>query len=289
MPFSRLAVPDPLHPDPLVVAAAWRERVLARRAQAARHSEVPEGLDFCAPVARRFEQDPGRRGDVALELLLERTRPTDVWLDIGAGGGRYALPLAGAVSRVVAVEPSAAMRTVLLEGMRSHGISNVVIDDGDWPAVAGRVGRVEVSLMAQVGYDTADMTGFLDAAEEVTTRACVAVLREGAATTPGQLLWEEMHGEPRLAPPVLPELLTLLLARGTVPEVRMATRATWGYADADQLLEVARRQLRIRAGSAKDRRLIAIVDARATERDGKWALDWTPMRDGIVTWAPPHS
>ena len=41
------------------------------------------------------------------------------------------------------------------------------------------------------------------------------------------------------------------------------------------------------AGSAKDRRLRALIDERAVERAGAWEVDWTPMQDGIVSWTVP--
>ncbi len=42
--------------------------------------------------------------------LRAAVRPDDTVLDVGAGAGRYALPLAGLAGKVVAVEPSPAMR-----------------------------------------------------------------------------------------------------------------------------------------------------------------------------------
>ncbi len=49
---------------------------------------------------------------------------------------------------------------------------------------------------------------------------------------------------------------------------------------------MARRQLWVRADSAKDRVLQGLVRAGATERDGRWALDWGTSRIGIVSWEP---
>ena len=30
--------------------------------------------------------------------------------------------------------------------------------------------------------------------------------------------------------------------------------------------------------------MIGLVSERASERDGLWDLDWTPLQDGVVTW-----
>ena len=71
--------------------------------------------------------------------------PDDVWLDIGAGGGRYALPLALAVREVVAIDPSPSMLAALTEDAAANGIENVASIEARWPiepddAPAGDVG-----------------------------------------------------------------------------------------------------------------------------------------------------
>ena len=66
-----------------------------------------------------------------------------------------------------------------------------------------------------------------------------------------------------------------------------------GQADAgvrvDEALAVARRQLWLRAGSAKDEQLTALARERLTERDGRFAFEWTPTKIGILSWSPASS
>ena len=56
-----------------------------------------------------------------------------MWLDIGAGGGRYALPLALAVREVVAIDPSPSMLAALTEDAAANGIENTRAIEGRWP------------------------------------------------------------------------------------------------------------------------------------------------------------
>ncbi len=276
---------DVLRPSADAAAAAWATRVRAGKAQVERLRELDDVTDPYGPLARRFAQDPFREGDETLEALRSLARREHVWLDIGAGGGRFTLPLALAVRRVHAVEPAASMLAILREGIARYGIENVTISAAEWPLQVPPT--ADVALMAHVGYDIERFSAFLDAAEAAADR-CVVVMRTAVNARASHILWPQVHGEPRQAYPVLQELLVLLLARGVVPEVTLVDRGSWGYASRDQLLESARRLLWLRPGSTKDIALEALVDEQATERDGQWELDWSPMQDGVVTWTSPR-
>jgi SAM-dependent methyltransferase len=274
--------PDPLRPSAAAAAEAWAARVRDGREQVVRLREIDEPRDFYGPMASRFGQDPRRRGDAALEALRSMATPSQTWLDLGAGGGRYALPLALEVALVHAVEPSPSMVEVLRRGLLDHAIENVEVHAREWP-MAAEAPAADVALMAHVGYDIERFGRFLDAAEQAAPR-CVVVMRTGGGGRASHALWPEIHGEPRVAYPMLPELLVLLVARGVTPAVTLVDRATWGYHSQEQLIEALRRLLWLRPGSEKDRRMIGLVSERASERDGLWDLDWTPLQDGVVTW-----
>jgi methylase of polypeptide subunit release factors len=118
-------VADPLLPTAEAALAAWAARVQANAAQVERYSEQTPRADHYAPLVQRFQVDPRRQGDPVLEALVALTRPGDTWLDIGAGAGRYALPLALQVREVIAVDASPGMLDGLRSGMSVHGIANV--------------------------------------------------------------------------------------------------------------------------------------------------------------------
>ncbi len=284
---------DALRPSAADALAAWSTRVAADREQVERARESADPADFYAPVADRFRLDPRRTDDATLAVLRSLARAGETWLDIGSGGGRFALPLALVCRELICVEPSPAMIAVLEEGMREHGIDNIRIVPQRWPlseaaaeAGVGHPIQADVALLAHIGYDIAEMGPFLDATERATRRRCLAVMGEGAMTTVATLFWEPVHGEPRVALPALPELVTLLLARGTIPEIRLVDRTPPTFGSLADLLAMARRQLWVRSGSEKDRRLGQLVEAHAEEREGSFALDWRPTRIGIVSWEP---
>jgi SAM-dependent methyltransferase len=271
---------------------AWAARVRANREQVEQFREASPA-DFYAPIAGLFRADPHRRDEPTLERLRAIVQPTDTVLDIGAGGGRYALPLALIAKEVVAIEPSEGMRRVLSAGLTEFGIRNVKILDGRWPAVAENVSG-DVSLMSHIGYDVEDIGPFLDAMESATRRVCVAVLLGHPPPTEADRLWPAVHGVERAALPSLPEFLGLLLARGRLFEVELVERSAQSYEQPEQALTWLRQQLWTAPDGNKDRTLQRVMHERLQQRDGRYAFSFEPVKVGIVRWsasngAPPST
>ena len=273
---------DALRPAAADAVRAWAERVRANREQVDRFREASPA-DFYAPVAGMFRADPRRRDEPTLEALRALVRPTDTVLDIGAGGGRLALPLALETRQVIAIDPSEGMLNVLREGMAEHHIGNVEVIKGRWPEVSAGI-RGDVSLISHIGYDVEEIGPFLDAMESAARRLCVAVLLEQPPPTEADRLWPAVHGEARAALPSLPEFLALLLARGRLFEVQLVDRSPQSYAEPDQPLTWLRQQLWTTPDGPKDLKLQQVLRERLTEREGRYALNWNPVRVGIVTW-----
>ena len=205
----------------------WAERVRANRVQAERFREAAAG-DFYAPVSNLFVADPRRSGEPALDALLAMASADDTWLDIGAGAGRYALPLALKVREVIAVEPSGGMRRALRTGMAEHGIANVRVVPGPWPeslAVLEPLPAADVALIAHVGYDIESIGPFIDAMEGASGRRCVAMLTDRSPASVADPFWPLVHGEERVPLPALPDLVDLLRARGRSPELQALERS----------------------------------------------------------------
>ncbi|MEI7745659.1 MAG: class I SAM-dependent methyltransferase [Chloroflexota bacterium] len=268
--------------------AAWAARVTANREQTERLGEV-QNPDFYAPVSTLFVADPRRTGEPALEALLAIAEPAETWLDIGAGAGRYALPLALRVREVVAVEPSAGMRRALRSGLDEHGIANVRIVPGTWPAAIEDLGglpRVDTSLIAHVGYDIEEIGPFLAAMEAASRTRCVAVLTDRSPAAVADPFWPAVHGEVRAPLPALPELVALLQARGCATEVLRVDRSPRSFESLEALTSFLRRQLFISQGSEKDGLFEAVLPEMIVHRAGAWTLSEPPAGSiGVVTWA----
>lgn len=285
---------DVLLPTVADALAAWSARVRANSEQVERVREVPDPTDFYGPTTGLFRADPRRRDEALLDDLLALARPDETWLDIGAGAGRYALPLALAVREVIAVEPSSGMAGALREGMTEHGIANVRVIEGGWPPSDPTTGvpiasppMADAALIAHLGYDIERLGPFLHAMEASAARLCAAILMERQPASVADPFWPIVHGEERIPLPALREFLVVLMAFGRPFEVRLHERAPRAFGSADEAVGFLRRQLWVAEGGSKDRRFVAAVRERLVEREGRFTLaDQRTLPVGLVTWRP---
>jgi CTP:molybdopterin cytidylyltransferase MocA/SAM-dependent methyltransferase len=274
--------------------AAWAARVRASAEQVDRFREVPDGADFYAPVTGLFRADPRRTDEPVLEALLRLIEPGETWVDIGAGAGRYALPIALALApsggRVIALDASPGMLDALLELQSEHGVTDVEVIETRWPPPVASLARfaADVALIAHVGYDIESIGPFIGAMESVASRLCVAVLMERQPASIADPCWPSVHGESRVALPALPEFVEWLRARRQDPSVEMVERAPRTFASRQELEGFLRRQLWIEPGGSADRRFrAALDDLVAIDDDGAVRLrDQPPLAIGVVTWKP---
>ena len=274
-----------LRPSASEAAAAWRDLVVAEREQVEGLANRPRPEDFYGPVAQSFKADPQRRDEPLLDVLRALVRPEETWIDVGAGGGRYALPIALLARRVYAVEPSGGMRDAIQEAAREHGIDNIEVFDERWPG-ASSAPAADVAFISHVGYDIAEIGAFLDEMEAHAARLCVAVLFDRAPISDFATLWAPVHGAERHLLPGMAEFVALLFARGATPELRFLNLAPRVYPDLEALQRSARRPLWVLEGSEQDKRLAEAVRARAVRVEGGFALSRASRRLGVATWEP---
>ena len=272
----------------------WADRVRANREQVDRVREVPDGADFYAPVRSIFRADPDRTDDAVLEHLRGLTRPADVWIDIGAGAGRYALPIARLVREVIAVDPSAGMLGTLREGAAEAGIPNVRAIEGRWPpsadlrAALGPDPVADVALIAHVGYDVEDIGPFVDAMEAASRRLCIAVMMDRQPGSLAEGFWPPVHGESRVRLPALPEFAELLRLRGREPRTMIVEQSPRRFESREDVERFVRRQLWIADGGEKERRFRAAFEELVVAVDGGFGLaGQAPFEVGVVEWEPP--
>ena len=110
-----------------------------------------------------------------LERLMALVRPGDSVLDIGAGAGAYAIPVARVASRVTAVEPSEIQCTRLQRNVENARLSNVTIVRSRWEDI--EPSRIEPHhvVLAAFCFQMHDIRAALDAMCQVARRSLVLI------------------------------------------------------------------------------------------------------------------
>ena len=275
-----------------LVDAAWGARVRANRDQVERVREVPDDADFYAPLRSLFRADPTRTADPVLAVLLGLVRSGDRWLDVGAGAGRFALPIARALDpsggEVVALDASPAMLEGLRDIAEDHAIENVRTTEARWPPPDGSAAaavKADVVLIAHVGYDIEAIADFVDAMEAAADRLCVAVMMDRVPASAADPFWPPVHGEARVALPALPDFIELLKARGRRPSVERVVVEPRRFDSRESLEGFVRRQLWIDPAGPKEARLQSALDELAAPDGDGWTIRGRGPSDvGVVTW-----
>lgn len=232
------------------------------------------------------------RQSPAFRDVLNHLGPERTVVDIGAGVGRYTLPLAEDGCRVWAVEPSGEMRAHLGRALAERAPrGRVQVVAGVWPGAMVPV--AEVALASFVIQFSADPIGFLRAMEEVATHRCVLAIHvDDPEPAEIQRLWAAFHPE-RPAPrrPRLADLYPLMLEEGIVADVRIA-QATVGpgeyfWASLDQLLPPLAALLQIEGDAAAQAHLADLVAAhRGSAGEDGLRIRLPGVREAVVSWTP---
>ena len=273
---SRRGLPvNPTHAD---WGDNWRRKVERRAAQ-------PLG-------ARDWDSRAGRFATMAAELdrlrdplaraLSDGVRGTDTVLDVGAGAGRFALPLSELAARVTAVEPSAGMRASLEAALAERGISNVTVVPGVWQDV--EIQPHDVVLCAHVAYFVADIVPFIEKLDAAALRSCYVYLRVQGHEAPLLSLWEEIHGVGFPSEPGLADLYPLLLSMGIRANVSIATEERGAYPDLDAAVAQARLTLELSEGQhAHDGRIREFLGQELVPGAGGLRFPY-PSQTAVVWW-----
>lgn len=272
---------------PIDYAARWRALVAGRDEQrGAGYRDGDAERDPWRKRAGRFAAYSDRlpEDDPLFARLCASVRPEDTILDVGAGAGRYALPLARLARRVVAVEPSPAMREHLTERIAAGGVENVEVVAGTWPEVD--VAPADIVLCSHVVYGVREIAPFMAALDRHTRRICLVALRVDQHPGLGELS-AVLNGVPHLRQPALLDLYPVLAELGIVADVQVFPAAgSFRFEDVEAAVAHYRDRLQVQPDSSAEATLRAAVAARLTQdSDGRWRWPGPLPRSAIVSWA----
>jgi len=144
----------------------WRELVLAGPPTSS------------SELAKRYKVHAGKRNerpDKLLDFILREIDGETTVLDIGAGSGRWTIPLAKTAKTVTAVEPSNAMVDNLHRNVASAKLNNIQITQSSWEDAI--VEPHDITVCAHAMYASPDLASFVRKIERYTTRTCYLAIR----------------------------------------------------------------------------------------------------------------
>ncbi len=264
---------------PIDWEALWKE--LASSDRMAGAGDQAQMVARWRRVAQQLDKGERREPEPLLEFILGRLAPEMTVLDIGAGIGRWSLPIARHVRRVTAVEPLAEMRQILLERAAARQIGNLDVVAAPW--MEADLPPHDVVIAAHATYSTADLAGFVRKMAASALRTWYLALRvpahDGVIGELSQRIRGCWHDSPNFAVGY-----NLLLVAGFYPNVLMESRParSWGDPTLEAALERAKRQLGLR-GTHHDELVREVLSRRLTCEGGGYR--WPDGMRSALVWA----
>jgi SAM-dependent methyltransferase len=264
----------------------WQALIDAEHAQSDRMRGSPQPADTWSAQAQAFRADPRRSHDPLVNRLLQEIAPHHTLIDVGAGGGRLTFPLALRCRRVIAVEPSPSMRSVLRQQMLEAGISNVSLVALRWEEA--EIDPADFVLCAHVLYTIRDIVPFVRKLEAHARERVLVVLFQDAPQARIHPLWARIHGERRRPLPSLPEFQAVLRELGIEAQTEaLPPQPPRGFDSLEDALRQLSRRLYLKPDDAKTSQLEQMLPELLEEVDGVLQLRGTGLFDtALVGWHP---
>lgn len=171
--------------------------------------------DYWDRRSKSYARSTQSRVDEFLQVLEPYLSPRKTLIDVGAGAGRHATPLAQRLEWVTAIEPS--------EGMRSHipPRDNMTIIASTWEDA--EVAPADFVICSHVLYGVAEPVPFIAKLDRSARDRVFVMMRESDLPHPATVIRKRLLGDlgPRL--PRFSELFMLLVQMGIAPDVDFLT------------------------------------------------------------------
>ncbi len=220
----------------------WREQ--RRRHHEANRNSTDASFWDAKDAARRFyrmaQENNGERIEKTLRDLP--LTPSSRVLDIGAGPGALAIPIARRVGHVTAVEPSEGMRSVLVENAGAERIDNIDVVPKRWEdvSVTDDLSPPYDIVLASYSLDVPDIEDAVRKLEEASSRYIYIYWFAGETSwdAMSRELWPLLHGSPYASSPKCDIFYNVLYSMGIYPDIETFTlRHINRFADLDDAVD----------------------------------------------------
>lgn len=253
--------------------ALWRELILAQPHTA--QSELVNRYKTHA-FLRRTRPDP------LLDFILQSLDDTATVIDIGAGNGRWTVPVATKAKMVTAIEPDLEMVELLRDIIRTAP-GNIDIKQSSWEEA--EVEPHDVVLCAHAMYSVPDLAAFVLKMEQLAKKVCYMAIRLPPADGVIGELMRVIYGYTYDSPNAI-IAYNALYSMGICASIRVEEGIKhWVNDSLEEAFGRAKRHLRLQADSRYDGLISDTLRSRLTlSNDGYVWPDG--MRSALLWWNP---
>jgi len=173
--------------------------------------------------ARRFWQSSRKSGKRLEKTLKDIKHDSDSRiLDIGAGPGSMAIPLAQRVSHVTAVEPAEGMTEVLKENIKHYHLNNVTCIQKNWEDVSlEELDSPYDVIVASYSLHVPDIREAIEKIQQLSSGKVYIYWFAGATSWDKNYsrIWPQLHGRQYYPSPKCDVLYNVLYRMGIYPDM----------------------------------------------------------------------
>jgi SAM-dependent methyltransferase len=224
------------------------------------------------------------RPDSLLDFIRKEIVAHDTAIDIGAGTGRWTIPLAQTIKSVTAVEPTSGMAEMLKENLDNSGLRNVEVLSQTWEDATPSMH--DIVICAHGMYASADLAAFVRKMERYSRKKCYLAIRlppaDGILSELSLKIYGCRHDSPD-AVIAYNALYTMGIHTNVMVENRMVN---WVNETVEEAFIRTKRHLRIETSETTYDDLIrSTLDSRLSFSNGVYS--WPDgMRSALLWWSP---
>ena len=245
------------------------------------NKEKAEAFDAASRQKNRGRQD------ILLDVVKRELKPEDTVIDIGAGTGRWSIPLAEIAAQVTAVEPARSMSDVLVRNADEAGVRDkITLVHETWETADVGIHDIVVSFHSM--YMSADLAAFVRKMEAHASRCCYMGIRHFRIDGIIQELSAKVHGT-RHDSTNFVIAYNALYQMGIYANVFMEDfRRSWTDPTLETAFARAKRHLHIEDETAYDDLVRDTLERRLTHEGSSYR--WPDsMTTALVWWRPSQS